>query len=134
MSVVLPEYFLRSPYKEPWPQKPLIKQSDRRSTARVESKEREQEARGSRLKDVTTCKALAQVCAPLRSAGRTKVTSKVLFHLKLSASTSEEEQKKVLLFICQNRQVRNKATDNVGQEFLSVSVILAHLGGGNKIP
>lgn len=99
MSVVLLEYFLRSPYKEPWPQKPLIKQSYRRNMARVESKEREQEARGSRLKDVTTCKALAQVCAPLWSAELTKVTSKVLLHLKLSASTSEEEKKKVLLFM-----------------------------------
>lgn len=67
--------------------------------ARVESKEWEQEARGFRLEDVTTCKALAQVCAPLRSAELTKVTPNVLLHLKLSASTSEEEQRKVLLFM-----------------------------------
>lgn len=67
--------------------------------SRVESKEREQEARGSHLKAVTTCKALAQVCAPLWSAELTQVTSKVLLHLKLSASPSEEEQKKVLLFM-----------------------------------
>lgn len=77
MSVVLLEYFLRSPYTEPWPQKPLIKQSYRRNVAHVESKEREQEARGSCVKDVTTCKALAQVCAPLRSAELTKATSNV---------------------------------------------------------